>query len=1107
MAETINIKLLIDAAESAKTVAETRKALKDLKTAALQVEEGSEAFTAINRASGQLQDKIGDLRNTTNYFANDMRKLEGLTQIASGIAGGFAIAQGAVQLFGNENEQLTESLVKLNAVMAVLNGLQAVGNVLQKDSAASMFISNSLQSIAIALTTEEAREKSALAVKNGVATLSQKALNAAMTANPVGILITLITAAATALMFYSSKSEQATKEEKKRKAAQDASRKAFQDEANAIGKSSGELVGLIYQLKATNVNSRERLELIRQINADYNLTIQNLQDEVAFQAQLNAVTENYIEVQKIRYKLKLNQSYIDYQISKQHQAEVNLMRQQNELEEMMAARAKDRRNRGMAPETMRDIKIALEGQFEIVAKYQKELDASNTALEKLGKRRDYLVGQENELTDGGKKYEKQTKNNTKATKENTEALDLNAEAMDIVAEAQSFLTEERLNAEAEALEMMQDGLTKRLLLLEIDKKQSLFANEEKYKNEIKKIEEFFEKKKVNDKLSIENEKELNDKKAKLKTEQGIKEAEITTKFETEKTKIILEEEKKRAEAAKRAAKAILTQEEYTNFIMFLKKELGALDDLLGTSKVDEIFSELGENSQDAAKGLDLLTTAFIENADKLFQESQANGKFRKALEKYLELPKEAVDNTTMALVDAMKENKNLLTKAIDDYDALLFKGGLDDLTGKIFELSDDDATQYTLKLTSFYQDKYNIIKKFEDEINAEVGRTQSFAVFPEMGEIGLPELDAEKANKLEQQLQERYDKLKSIENQYYQDSLFALFQNFQDGQLTAVQFNREYEKLEKKHNDNLLDIDLVYGQASQVELKERTIRKNNERIALQRKLNQELLNLEQDLQDAIMELFERRMDAQNRAAQDRYDAEIARIDAEEQKYQDSLDNRSAAEQAQLDIERGFDEQRKNAADRLAIEQDAIRQRQFNAEKANDAITVAIQTAVAVAKTIAELGGIGAITPAGIALIAAIVAQGAVSEALILSKQYIPAFAEGGLVQGPGTGTSDSITAKVSNGEAIINAKSTKMFGPLLSAINQAGGGRAFPAFVDGGMIGVPPTQVSQSLDSFERLEKAIYSLQERPIETYVKQTVVTNAQDTARKIKRRTTFG
>lgn len=45
-------------------------------------------------------------------------------------------------------------------------------------------------------------------------------------------------------------------------------------------------------------------------------------------------------------------------------------------------------------------------------------------------------------------------------------------------------------------------------------------------------------------------------------------------------------------------------------------------------------------------------------------------------------------------------------------------------------------------------------------------------------------------------------------------------------------------------------------------------------------------------------------------------------------------------------------------------------------------------------------------------------------------------AEGGLISGPGTGTSDSIPAWLSNGEYVINAKSTSKYLPLLQAINR-----------------------------------------------------------------------
>lgn len=50
------------------------------------------------------------------------------------------------------------------------------------------------------------------------------------------------------------------------------------------------------------------------------------------------------------------------------------------------------------------------------------------------------------------------------------------------------------------------------------------------------------------------------------------------------------------------------------------------------------------------------------------------------------------------------------------------------------------------------------------------------------------------------------------------------------------------------------------------------------------------------------------------------------------------------------------------------------------------------------------------------------------------------FATGGYIRGAGTGTSDSIPVRVSNGESIMNANTTAMFGGLLSSLNQLGGG-------------------------------------------------------------------
>lgn len=59
------------------------------------------------------------------------------------------------------------------------------------------------------------------------------------------------------------------------------------------------------------------------------------------------------------------------------------------------------------------------------------------------------------------------------------------------------------------------------------------------------------------------------------------------------------------------------------------------------------------------------------------------------------------------------------------------------------------------------------------------------------------------------------------------------------------------------------------------------------------------------------------------------------------------------------------------------------------------------------------------------------------------------FATGGYVSGPGTGTSDSIPAMLSDGEFVINAKSTKKYLPLLQALNSG----KLPKFATGGLVG------------------------------------------------------
>ena len=102
----------------------------------------------------------------------------------------------------------------------------------------------------------------------------------------------------------------------------------------------------------------------------------------------------------------------------------------------------------------------------------------------------------------------------------------------------------------------------------------------------------------------------------------------------------------------------------------------------------------------------------------------------------------------------------------------------------------------------------------------------------------------------------------------------------------------------------------------------------------------------------------------------------------------------------------------------------------------------------------------------------------------------PAYASGGMVGGYGSGTSDSVSARLSKGESVINARSTSMFQPLLSAMNVAGGG---VGFARGGVAGGSsiPTNASAFMS---------------PVKTYVVTDEMTNSQNQLASIRRKATF-
>jgi hypothetical protein len=112
---------------------------------------------------------------------------------------------------------------------------------------------------------------------------------------------------------------------------------------------------------------------------------------------------------------------------------------------------------------------------------------------------------------------------------------------------------------------------------------------------------------------------------------------------------------------------------------------------------------------------------------------------------------------------------------------------------------------------------------------------------------------------------------------------------------------------------------------------------------------------------------------------------------------------------------------------------------------------------------------------------------------------VQGHATGGMIRGEGTETSDSIPARLSDGEFVVNARSTRKFAPLLNAINLYGG-QPQANFALGG----PVTKDSNDNTSLTDLVGSITdSLSQAPIKTYVVSADISNEQQFDRTIKTR----
>jgi len=167
--------------------------------------DNTEEFKALAKEAGNIKDVLGDVGQEINNLASDTSTFDGLISAAQGVTGAFAVGQGVVALFGDESEELQKTLLKVNAAMAILQGLQQIQNVLQKESAASRLAD------VVATKAQVIVQKIYTAV-TGQATAATTAFKVALATTGIGLLVVGVLALVQALQEEDNALEEVNRE-------------------------------------------------------------------------------------------------------------------------------------------------------------------------------------------------------------------------------------------------------------------------------------------------------------------------------------------------------------------------------------------------------------------------------------------------------------------------------------------------------------------------------------------------------------------------------------------------------------------------------------------------------------------------------------------------------------------------------------------------------------------------------------------------------------------------------------------------------------------------------------------------------------------------------
>ena len=406
--------------------------------------------------------------------------------------------------------------------------------------------------------------------------------------------------------------------------------------------------------------------------------------------------------------------------------------------------------------------------------------------------------------------------------------------------------------------------------------------------------------------------------------------------------------------------------------------------------------------------------------ERLDAEKKAVEDRKKAAEEAVTIRKERAQKETEAIRQAEDAMLSLIKDGIEKQRrqiTLSYDREIEDLKKKLAEEKNltqkaKDAINQTIKTKE--QEKVNELQKLSDE---EVQKS----IEKEEKRIALLLQTVKKGSEAEYQL-----KIQQLMKQEEAELAAA------DSEIASAE-EREATKLAIRQKYNLLNDELMESHNNSVTKKQQDALKlefetkiaaagNDEVQVLQLKMEQKRVELEsmQQLEGESIQAFNlRKLQVQNEYNNSKQSLTDKEVEIEQTKYQ-----------AVESIVGG-----------LGSLTETLGEKNTTFAKLSKVLAlgeIAVNTGKAIAAGVAQAQSVP--FPGNMAAIATTIATVLANIATATKTVKSAKFAQGGSVVGPGSGTSDSIPAMLSDGESVLTAAATSMFSTMLSAFNQMGGG-------------------------------------------------------------------